>query len=443
MEAERRSLSILRRPIKTLYYFNLMLWKLIISGVRNTYHRKAVRRSVLLCLAIYAGLKATDRADVVEVSDVREPRRARPTPTHTHTHHHHHDLPFPLWLVPPTSNITQSSLSFISWWVGLGILSSIGLGTGMHSGLLFLWPHVFRVVTTVEKCGHTDFESYSDVWGTRGDHAFSCKLDVTPKGEVGALGLWKKVGLECFLWGLGTAIGEIPPYALCYSARTAGKKNEDFEEAFSSEGGGDKGALSGYMGSWLEWMLRLVEKHGLAAVVLLSAWPNAAFDMCGMACGHFLMPFWTFFVGLVIGKACIKVHLQCAVFLVLFRESSRSAILSYLRRSLAVQVPLLGGERNLGDFLSEAIVKSVENIRDGTAGGASSSSRGSLVEDFREGIKSVPNFLAFLKGAMPSPVSLAMMMIVAIFIISCIEQLARQYKAEEDEKTVESAAKED
>lgn len=402
LEAERRSLSILRRPIKTLYYFNLMLWKLIISGVRNTYHRKAVRRSVLLCLAIYAGLKATDRADVVE-----------------------------------------SSLSFISWWVGLGILSSIGLGTGMHSGLLFLWPHVFRVVTTVEKCGHTDFESYSDVWGTRGDHAFSCKLDVTPKGEVGALGLWKKVGLECFLWGLGTAIGEIPPYALCYSARTAGKKNEDFEEAFSSEGGGDKGALSGYMGSWLEWMLRLVEKHGLAAVVLLSAWPNAAFDMCGMACGHFLMPFWTFFVGLVIGKACIKVHLQCAVFLVLFRESSRSAILSYLRRSLAVQVPLLGGERNLGDFLSEAIVKSVENIRDGTAGGASSSSRGSLVEDFREGIKSVPNFLAFLKGAMPSPVSLAMMMIVAIFIISCIEQLARQYKAEEDEKTVESAAKED
>ena len=87
MEAERRSLSILRRPIKTLYYFNLMLWKLIISGVRNTYHRKAVRRSVLLCLAIYAGLKATDRADVVEVSDVREPRRARPPPHPTpHTH---------------------------------------------------------------------------------------------------------------------------------------------------------------------------------------------------------------------------------------------------------------------------------------------------------------------------------------------------------------------
>lgn len=32
------------------------------------------------------------------------------------------------------------------WWVGLGILSSIGLGTGMHSGLLFLFPHMLKVL---------------------------------------------------------------------------------------------------------------------------------------------------------------------------------------------------------------------------------------------------------------------------------------------------------
>jgi hypothetical protein len=31
------------------------------------------------------------------------------------------------------------------WWIGLGILSSIGLGTGMHSGLLFLFPHMLKV----------------------------------------------------------------------------------------------------------------------------------------------------------------------------------------------------------------------------------------------------------------------------------------------------------
>jgi hypothetical protein len=34
---------------------------------------------------------------------------------------------------------------YIVWWVGLGVLSSIGLGTGMHSGLLFLFPHMLKV----------------------------------------------------------------------------------------------------------------------------------------------------------------------------------------------------------------------------------------------------------------------------------------------------------
>lgn len=36
-------------------------------------------------------------------------------------------------------------LAYIVWWVGLGVLSSIGLGTGMHSGLLFLFPHILKV----------------------------------------------------------------------------------------------------------------------------------------------------------------------------------------------------------------------------------------------------------------------------------------------------------
>ncbi|QDZ21161.1 vacuole membrane protein [Chloropicon primus] len=381
LEAERKSLSILRKPIKTLYYFNLMVWKLIITGVRNTYHTRIVWLGAILCLTGYAGLKVTDRSDSIE-----------------------------------------TAVGFVSWWVGLGILSSIGLGTGMHSGLLFLWPHVFRVVTAVEKCGHTQFESYSDMWGTRGEEAFLCRIDVKAADqEVGHFSLWKKVTLECFLWGLGTAIGEIPPYALCYSASAAGKKNKDFEEAFTNQSSsGEKNALSRYMASWLEWMLRLVERHGLAAVVLLSAWPNAAFDMCGMACGHFLMPFWTFFVGLVLGKACIKVHMQCTVFLVLFRESSRNVILTYLRNTLVMPVPLLGKEENLGDLLSDAILRGVENVQRG--GGASGGAPGGGGR----------GMLSYLQSAL-----------VIIFVVSCIEQLAKQYKAEQDEVEITRAVKED
>ena len=38
--------------------------------------------------------------------------------------------------------------AFVAWWFGLGVLSSIGLGTGMHSGLLFLFPHLLKVRPT-------------------------------------------------------------------------------------------------------------------------------------------------------------------------------------------------------------------------------------------------------------------------------------------------------
>lgn len=39
----------------------------------------------------------------------------------------------------------QEWMLYVTWWLGLGVLSSIGLGTGMHSGLLFLFPHMLKV----------------------------------------------------------------------------------------------------------------------------------------------------------------------------------------------------------------------------------------------------------------------------------------------------------
>jgi len=36
--------------------------------------------------------------------------------------------------------------------------------------------------------------------------------------------------IEAFLWGLGTAIGELPPYYVARAASLAGKKSEELEE---------------------------------------------------------------------------------------------------------------------------------------------------------------------------------------------------------------------
>jgi len=399
LETERKNLSIVKKPFSTLYYFHRMVGKLIFSGIRMSYQRKYFRHTVVCCLLSYFILKLTDRASVVEDATL-----------------------------------------FVLWWVGLGILSSVGLGTGMHSGLLFLWPHVFRVVAASENCGNTDFDSMSDMWGKPGPKAFICRSRSAEADGIGAASLmdiWNKVAPECILWGIGTAIGEIPPYALCYSAKLAGKKNKDFEEAITVS---DEGFSSKYLGSWLEWMLELVEKHGLAAVVLLSAWPNAAFDMCGMACGHFLMPFWTFFLGLIIGKAIIKVNLQGAFFLSLFRKSSRDYILGAIRKSFSVYVPFVKTAK-VGDMISEAIVLHVTKIQESSGRNASEASTRRFTEEFSDSLMSLTQFLKFVRDNLPSPWSIAMFAFVTIFVISCIEQLARQYKAELDEKRLSRTRK--
>lgn len=108
----------------------------------------------------------------------------------------------------------------------------------------------------------------------------------------------------------------------------AGQVDEEFEEI--------KGSKSSWnvLNGMKEWMIRFLQTHGFWGVLLMSAWPNMAFDLCGVCasavrvarrsfswartiagicCGHFLMPFWTFFGATLIGKAVIKVNMQSGV----------------------------------------------------------------------------------------------------------------------------------
>ena len=56
-----------------------------------------------------------------------------------------------------------------------------------------------------------------------------------------------------------------------------------------------------------ESVLCCIDRHGFWGIFLLAAWPNALFDLCGICCGHFLMPFWVFFGATFCGKALAKV----------------------------------------------------------------------------------------------------------------------------------------
>ena len=45
-------------------------------------------------------------------------------------------------------------LNWAGWWVLLGIASSVGLGTGLHTFVLYLGPHIASVTMASYKCGH-------------------------------------------------------------------------------------------------------------------------------------------------------------------------------------------------------------------------------------------------------------------------------------------------
>jgi hypothetical protein len=52
------------------------------------------------------------------------------------------------------------------YWVFLGILSSVGLGTGLHTFVLYLGPFIAKVALAAQECGTLDFQTppYPDMY---------------------------------------------------------------------------------------------------------------------------------------------------------------------------------------------------------------------------------------------------------------------------------------
>jgi hypothetical protein len=85
-------------------------------------------------------------------------------------------------------------------------------------------------------------------------------------------------------------------------------------------------------------MMRLIRERGFWGILALASWPNAAFDLCGICCGAFLMPFWQFFGATLIGKGLVKVNAQGVFFVALFRRASRDALLDAIGSALPARV---------------------------------------------------------------------------------------------------------
>uniref|UniRef100_A0A023G4V4 Putative vacuole membrane protein 1 n=1 Tax=Amblyomma triste TaxID=251400 RepID=A0A023G4V4_AMBTT len=76
---------------------------------------------------------------------------------------------------------------------------------------------------------------------------------------------------------------------------------------------------------------KLVERVGFLGILACASIPNPLFDLAGITCGHFLVPFWTFFGATLIGKAVIKMHIQKLFVIIAFNENHVELLLKMLR----------------------------------------------------------------------------------------------------------------
>nr|CAD7406137.1 unnamed protein product [Timema cristinae] len=220
------------------------------------------------------------------------------------------------------------------YWVGLGVLSSVGLGTGLHTFVLYLGPHIASVALAAYECGALNFPEppYPD--------QVLCPEIPDKRWPATVWNIMSKVRWESMMWGIGTALGELPPYFMARAARLSGHNPEDeddmreFEELQRKK---RRPELMTLMDRSKLFVEKLVDRVGFFGIFICASIPNPLFDLAGITCGHFLVPFWTFFGATVLGKAVVKVHLQKIFVIVASDESFVDIIISPL-----VHVPGFG-----------------------------------------------------------------------------------------------------
>lgn len=294
--AERRKeLSLRQAPITVLRLFSISAVEYVVYCLRSVLTSLLTWCVAVPLLALYLATKFSLAPELFE-------------PPHCGTR-----PGAQLWQV-------EMAVQEAAWWILLGVLSSVGFGTGLHSGMMFLFPHVLQVVTAAESCKTTA--------GLIPWYQHPCKLDCsTTSGPLdgSTVTFWNLfclVTVPCMLWGFGTAVGELPPYLVSKAASMSGSTDDEFAQEME-----DAKTKTDLFNRMKLWTVNFTEKHGFVGIFLLASWPNAAFDMCGMCCGYLRIPFWTFFIATAMGKGLVKVNGQAVVFTNLFGSDAFKVML--------------------------------------------------------------------------------------------------------------------
>ncbi|XP_061106468.1 vacuole membrane protein 1-like isoform X4 [Conger conger] len=265
---ERLELLLWRKPLVTLHYFLLESLITLKDWTCRLCQQRATVLAVLLGLACFSFMYSVEGTHQKYVQRLEKKL---------------------LWCV---------------YWLGLGVLSSVGLGTGLHTFLLYLGPHIASVTLAAYECSSVNFPEppYPD--------QITCPQEEGAEGSISLWAIISKVRLEACMWGAGTAIGELPPYFMARAARLSGTEPDDedyaeFEEMLEQAENAQDIPTRAKLA-----VQKMVQKIGFFGILACASIPNPLFDLAGITCGHFLVPFWTFFGATLIGKAVIKMHIQ-------------------------------------------------------------------------------------------------------------------------------------
>jgi len=236
----------------------------------------------------------------------------------------------------------QTVERFFFWtlyWLGLGIASSIGLGTGLHTFLLYLGPFIAQVTLAAYECGSIRFPRppYPNEIVCPSSSMINQSTS-TDFLETDAISFWKilwKVKLEAFFWGLGTALGELPPYFMARAARLGTKDSDDeelieFRQLLVNAELHQSNNLT-FFERIRYSVYRLIDRVVFFGILLCASIPNPLFDLAGITCGYFLISFWRFFFATIIGKALIKMSIQTMFIIFLFSEHHVEGIIRWMK----------------------------------------------------------------------------------------------------------------
>ena len=164
-------------------------------------------------------------------------------------------------IVLTTMLLTYIVFPFHMYYLILGILSSIGFGFGIHTGSLIVFPEIIRIAAN-----NTVF------------------LDTIIK-----------VLPVTVCWGIGSAIGELPPFlaAPLFLKMTCIRQNDRV----------------------LLYIRPFIQNYGMIAIFLLASYPNVTFDVAGILAGLSQMSLKKFLFATILGKGFVKAPLQ-AIFIV-------------------------------------------------------------------------------------------------------------------------------